>query len=93
MHKMEKLQLRLLVEQLEQLHSIGQQVQRTTDNTVPYTSTISNLDGDQYYYVTVTNSSVCTKIGSAYVNEPTSVIPFFSDTTFVACFGSSSGVF
>ena len=27
MHKMEKLQLRLLVEHLEQLHSIGQQVQ------------------------------------------------------------------
>ena len=85
---MEKLRLRLGGTPKNYDWSTGA---RTTDNSVPYTSTISNLDGDQYYYVTVTNSSSCTKIDSAYVSEPDSLIPFFLTLPFITCFGSSTG--
>ncbi len=62
----------------------------TTDNSDPYTSTISGLTEGKYY-VTITNAAGCTKIDSLTLTEELELIPSFTNETNPSCNGGSDG--
>jgi gliding motility-associated-like protein len=62
----------------------------SSDNSDPYTSSISNLPAGKYY-VTITNSLGCTQLDSLTLTEPTDLLPSFTNETSPSCNGGSDG--
>ncbi len=63
---------------------------QTTDNTVPYESSLNGLSAGRYY-VTVTNVVGCTKIDSIDIDEPTPLTITFDALTDPLCNGDANG--